>query len=127
MSYFELRKHGSIRCLSLDRTGLRLYYKEILIYLLEESAMGNPSILLKALANDTRWQMLELLKHRPLCVNALVCHLKVSQPAVSQHLKILEHAGLVRGEKEGVQVHYELVSERLDECIAPLRDLMSTK
>jgi len=49
----------------------------------------------KVLSNETRWRILELLKQRPMCVNALVCHLKVSQPAVSQHLKILEHAGLV--------------------------------
>ena len=83
--------------------------------------------LLKALSNDTRWQILELLKRRPFCVNALVCHLEVSQPAVSQHLKILEHAGLVWGEKVGLQVHYELVPERLDECVAALRGLMPTK
>lgn len=81
----------------------------------------------KALSNPVRWNMLQLLKQRPLCVNALTCHLRVSQPAVSQHLKILEHAGLVRGEKRGLQVHYELVPERLDESIAALRDLMPTK
>jgi len=85
--------------------------------------MGEHATVLKALANDTRWQILDLLKHHSLCVNALVCRLKVSQPAVSQHLKILEHAGLVRGEKMGLQVHYELIPGRLDECIAALRDL----
>ena len=85
--------------------------------------MKKHAIVLKALANDTRWQILELLKRHSLCVNALVCRLKVSQPAVSQHLKILEHAGLVRGDKVGLQVHYKLITERLDECIIALRDL----
>lgn len=85
--------------------------------------MKKHAIVLKALANDTRWQILELLKRHSLCVNALVCRLKVSQPAVSQHLKILEHAGLVRGNKMGLQVHYKLIPEQLEECIAALRDL----
>ena len=81
----------------------------------------------KALSNPVRWEMLQLLKKRPLCVNALTYHLKVSQPAVSQHLKILEHAGLVYGEKIGLQVHYSLVPERLEECIEVLEEVISTK
>ena len=81
----------------------------------------------KALSNDTRWQILGLLRQGPLCVNALVCRLKVSQSAVSQHLKLLEHAGLVRGEKMGLQVHYALVAGQLQECIEAIEDLMPTE
>jgi len=77
----------------------------------------------KALSNPVRWNILCLLKQRPFCVNALTYRLRVSQPAVSQHLKVLEHAGLVRGTKTGLQVHYSLIPERLDECIEMLRDL----
>jgi ArsR family transcriptional regulator len=81
----------------------------------------------KALSNDTRWRILELLKQGPLCVNAIVCHLEVSQPAVSQHLKTLEHAGLVQGEKIGLRVHYALVPERLQECAAVIGGLTPTQ
>lgn len=81
----------------------------------------------KALSNPVRWDMLQLLRQRSLCVNALTHHLRVSQPAVSQHLKILEHAGLVRGEKMGLQVHYALVPERLAECIEILRTFIDSK
>jgi len=77
----------------------------------------------KALSNPVRWNILRLLKQRPFCVNALTYRLNVSQPAVSQHLKVLEYAGLVRGTKTGLQVHYCLIPERLDECIGLLRDL----
>ena len=78
----------------------------------------------KACSNPIRWNILQLLKQRPFCVNALTHHLRVSQPAVSQHLKILEHAGLVRGEKMGLQVHYTLIPERLEEGIAALRSVI---
>lgn len=81
----------------------------------------------KALGSDTRWQIIRLLKPGPLCVNALACRLKVSQPAVSQHLKLLEQAGLVLGEKMGLRVHYTLITERLRECIAIIEDLIPTE
>ena len=70
----------------------------------------------KALSNDVRLEILSLLADGPLCVNVLVNRLDVSQPAVSQHLKILENAGLVKGSKMGYRVHYSLVPENLSEC-----------
>lgn len=81
----------------------------------------------KALSNDTRYQIIQLLTEGSLCVNAIVCRLEVSQPAVSQHLKILEHVGLVQGEKTGLRVHYALVPERLQECAAVIGSLVPTK
>jgi ArsR family transcriptional regulator len=78
----------------------------------------------KALSNDIRLEILSLLAERPFCVNALVSRLNVSQPAVSQHLKILENAGLVKGNKMGYWVHYSLVSESFAECLSFLEKLM---
>lgn len=81
--------------------------------------------ILKALSDPTRLRLLQLLSHaspeqlqegcqgapneqRYLCVNALTDALNVSQSAVSQHLRILRQAGLVRGERRGSFVHYTL-------------------
>ena len=77
----------------------------------------------KALSNDVRLEILSLLAEGPLCVNALVGRLNVSQPAVSQHLKILENAGLVKGSKVGYRVHYSLVPGSLAECSSFLEKL----
>ena len=77
----------------------------------------------KALSNSIRLEILSLLAERQLCVNALVARLNVSQPAVSQHLRILEHAGLVKGRKIGYYVHYSLVPEGIDECSSFLKKL----
>ena len=80
--------------------------------------------LFKALSNDVRVEILSLLAEGPLCVNALVNRLNVSQPAVSQHLKILENAGLVKGSKMGYRVHYSSVPESFAECSSFLEKLM---
>ena len=77
----------------------------------------------KALSNDVRLEILSLLTEGPLCVNALVNRLNVSQPAVSQHLKILENAGLVKGSKMGYRVHYSLVPGSFAECSSFLEGL----
>ena len=71
-----------------------------------------------ALADPTRLKLLRLLcqQHEPdaLCVNALVGLLGVSQPAISQHLRVLRSVGLVRGERRGYHVHYAVDSATLN-------------
>jgi len=62
-----------------------------------------------ALSNSSRLEIVRLLSERQFCVNALVVRMNISQAAVSQHLKILENAGLVRKKKEGYWIHYTLV------------------
>jgi DNA-binding transcriptional ArsR family regulator len=64
--------------------------------------------LLKVLSVETRVRIMQLLKGRVLCVNALAARLDVTQGAVSQHLRIMRDAGLVIDEKRGYYVHYRL-------------------
>lgn len=61
---------------------------------------------LKALSDETRFGILDLLMTRNLCGRALARQLEVSEAAVSQHLKILKDAGIVEGEKRGYWMHY---------------------
>ena len=68
--------------------------------------MANLVPILKALADETRFRIIHLLLTHDLCVGALAGHLAMSKAAVSQHLKILRKAGLVRGEKRGYWTHY---------------------
>jgi DNA-binding transcriptional ArsR family regulator len=69
----------------------------------------------KALSVPVRLEILSLVSARPLCVNAITRFLKISQPAVSQHLAVLRQAGLVWGQKSGYMVHYALNRARLQE------------
>ncbi|MBT3486415.1 MAG: winged helix-turn-helix transcriptional regulator [Desulfobacula sp.] len=62
----------------------------------------------KVLSVDTRVRMVELLKQRALCVNALAAQLGITPPAVSQHLRILRDADIVKADKQGYFVHYRV-------------------
>jgi ArsR family transcriptional regulator len=70
----------------------------------------------KALSDPTRLKLVKLLvDHKgALCVNALAHNLGVSQSAVSQHLRILRQAGLVKGDRRGYHVHYFLNQDKLE-------------
>jgi DNA-binding transcriptional ArsR family regulator len=59
-----------------------------------------------ALANPTRRAIYDKLRDRPRSVGELAAHLPVSRPAVSQHLKVLEEARLVRFRREGTRHVY---------------------
>ena len=54
-----------------------------------------------ALADPTRRKLWERLRRRPHAVGELARHLRVSQPAVSQHLAVLRRARLVRSRPDG--------------------------
>ena len=68
------------------------------------------SEILKALSDPTRLKIIKMLKecNCVLCVNAITNELNITQSAVSQHLRILRQAGLVRGERNGYFIHYAL-------------------
>ncbi len=61
---------------------------------------------LKALSDETRMKILNLLLTNDLCVGALANNLGISEAAVSQHLQVLRKAGVIKGEKRGYFTHY---------------------
>jgi DNA-binding transcriptional ArsR family regulator len=63
---------------------------------------------LAALADPTRRHVFERLRSGPKPVGEIARGLPVSRPAVSQHLKILKEAGLVRDEAEGTRHIYSI-------------------
>jgi DNA-binding transcriptional ArsR family regulator len=80
-------------------------------------ATKEQAAIFRALADPTRLKLLKLLcrQYEPdsLCVNALVGLLGVTQPAISQHLRVLKSVGLVKGERRGYHVHYSVDLEAL--------------
>lgn len=63
---------------------------------------------LDALGDPTRRQLFERLRQGPCTVTELIAIVPISQPAVSQHLKVLREAQLVKVEKRGQQRIYHL-------------------
>jgi len=64
----------------------------------------------KALGDPTRLKILHLLSSTKgyLCVCALADKIGITQPAASQHLKILKNVGLVKSSRKGYYVHYSI-------------------
>lgn len=80
----------------------------------------------KVLSVNTRVRIIDLLKGRSLCVNALAWALQISPAAVSQHLRILRDADLVTAVKRGYFVHYAVNEATLAAWEVAARDFFST-
>jgi ArsR family transcriptional regulator, arsenate/arsenite/antimonite-responsive transcriptional repressor len=80
---------------------------------------------LKALSDETRISLVQLLLAEVLCGRALAQRLGISEAAISQHLKVLKEAGLVEGEKRGHWNHYSVQGKALKEIICELERLAS--
>jgi DNA-binding transcriptional ArsR family regulator len=83
-----------------------------------------------ALAEPSRRLILDLLRDGERSVNDLVARLKLSQPGVSKHLRVLREAGLVEVRPEGRRRWYALRAEPLSEVdawLAPYREHWATQ
>jgi DNA-binding transcriptional ArsR family regulator len=67
----------------------------------------------EALASVPRRKILAYLAHAELSAGEIASRFAMSKPAVSQHLSVLENAGLVTSEKRGQFVYYRLVPDNL--------------
>jgi len=61
---------------------------------------------MKALSDPNRVRIVKMLQQRMMCVCEMQAALRLAQPTVSKHLKILEEAGLVNRRKDGLWVNY---------------------
>lgn len=62
----------------------------------------------KALSDENRLKILLILSKRKMCAKGIARHLDLSEPAVSQHIKILKDADIVEGKKIGYHVMYDM-------------------
>jgi DNA-binding transcriptional ArsR family regulator len=79
----------------------------------------------KSLSDPTRLKIVKYLAHtnNPRCVSKISQHINVSQSATSQHLRILRQSNLVKSDRRGYHIHYELNSEQVEKYINQLQDL----
>ena len=90
----------------------------------KKTTVEDLSRLTKALADPHRVRLVELLARRGLCVTAAARELGLSQPLVSQHLRVLRQAGLIRGERRGRRVHYHVEARTWAKLVAQLSALV---
>jgi DNA-binding transcriptional ArsR family regulator len=85
-----------------------------------------PAEIFKALGVNTRMQIIQLLKDRgSLGAKRIAEELAITPSAVSQHLKILSHAGLVRKERKGYRIPYSIDENAMESCCGHLIEVCS--
>lgn len=75
--------------------------------------LGSAGELLRALSAPLRIAIVLQLREGPRCVHELVDALEVTQPLVSQHLRILKSSGVVSSHRQGREMRYELLDDHL--------------
>lgn len=84
---------------------------------MDQQARAAAADLLRALASPTRIAIVLSLESDTKCVHELVGELSLTQPLVSQHLRVLKDAGVVRGNRRGREIIYELVDHHLTHIV----------
>ena len=82
---------------------------------------------LQALADPTRREILNLLKQSRMSAGEISNHFSISGAAVSRHLSVLKEAGLIRDEREGKYIYYELNATVLEEILLWISELKGEK
>ena len=80
-----------------------------------ETAAGSSAIqrVFEALSSQPRRKILAYLAHSSLTAGEIAARFDMSKPSISQHLSILETAGLIAKERQGQFIHYSLVQNNL--------------
>lgn len=82
---------------------------------------------LQALADPARREILNLLKQSRMSAGEISNHFSISGAAVSRHLSVLKEADLIRDEREGKYIYYELNATVLEEILLWISELKGEK
>ena len=88
----------------------------------EEDEMGIQNTL-RALSDPIRREILNLLKGGRLSAGEIVDHFEVTGASISRHLSVLKDADLIRDNREGKYIYYELNASVLEEIMLWIADL----
>lgn len=79
---------------------------------------------IKALSDPTRRDILKLLRKQKLSAGEICGHFPTAGATVSHHLSTLKNAGLIRSEKEGKFIYYELNLSVMEELMVWFQDFL---
>jgi ArsR family transcriptional regulator len=79
---------------------------------------------LKAVADKNRIRIIKMLEKKKMCVCELSAVLEITQPSVSKHLSILNHAGIIKGERNSQWIDYSLCTEKINQYTSVIQDMI---
>ena len=80
----------------------------------------------KALCDERRQQILELLQHEEKCTCVLTEEMHMPQSSLSYHMKILCESGIVIGREDGKWTHYQISKEGSERAVQLLKQITQT-
>ncbi|MGI6227766.1 MAG: ArsR/SmtB family transcription factor [Peptococcales bacterium] len=87
---------------------------------------GKYAMLMKALADETRVKIFDMLSDGELCACKILDEFNITQPTLSYHMKILCDCGLVNGRRDGIWMKYSVNKDCLN-LVKNLFDNISSK
>lgn len=81
----------------------------------------------QAMANETRREIVRLLKWQDMTAGEIASHFAISKPSISRHLDTLKNAGLVTAERKGNQIVYSINMTVLQEMTMEFLSLVGKK
>jgi DNA-binding transcriptional ArsR family regulator len=84
--------------------------------------MGASDAVFRALADETRRDILKLLRTGPRTSGEIAGRFESSWPTISRHLAVLRGAGLVTARRKGAEIHYELNTSVFEDLVQQLMD-----
>ena len=77
----------------------------------------------KALSDPTRLRILEYIRQGEKCICEIIPYTGKSQPCVSQHLKVLNHAGLINERKDGTKIMIKVTNAEIFKIINQVKKM----
>ena len=77
----------------------------------------------KSLADPTRLKILECIKNGEKCICEIIPYTGKSQPNVSQHLKVMKHAGIIDERKDGTKVMIKASNDEIFKIVDWVKNL----
>jgi len=81
----------------------------------------------QALADPTRILILYRLNEKPMCVNELVEAMQLPQSTISRHLGVLRDKNLVKTDRDGATIYYNLAEPRMIEVLDTMRAIVASQ
>lgn len=89
--------------------------------------MQEKALVFKALGDETRLQIIAMLSRENLCACQLQDSFSITAATLSYHLKILQEAGLIQGQKEGYWTRYSLDKPKIETVMQSLGQWVDRK
>ncbi len=90
-----------------------------------ENKYADFALLFKALSDETRLKIIDMLSCGELCACDILKHLNITQPTLSYHMKMLSECGIVNADRQGAWMHYTL-EEATTKSISEFWQLLSS-